>query len=191
MALDRAIRRFDRGETERGEQEIRYLRDTISGTVAELRSVLSDLCLEILTFHGLVDALEEYINNFSKMTGISVEMRSSLEQRLPNHIELLIYRLAQEALANIRKHAEATKVSVELALEGERLFMTISDDGRGFDVDNAMLARQSGKHLGLQSMRQRIRDAQGSLSIESVPGAGTTLKFWCPIPAARKTGTTV
>ncbi|HEX9987445.1 MAG TPA: PAS domain S-box protein [Chloroflexia bacterium] len=183
MALDRAIRRMERGEHDRAEQEIRALRETISGTVSELRAVLADLSLEILTYYGLVFALEEYVEHFSQVTNISVEMENGLKARLPNHLELLLYRLAQEALANVRKHSGASRVAISLKAEGGRIHLTISDDGRGFDVDAALSKRAAGKQLGLQSMRQRIRDAQGSLTIESAPGSNsTTLRFWCPIP---------
>jgi PAS domain S-box-containing protein len=183
MALDRAIRRMERGEHDRAEQEIRSLRETLSGTVSELRAVLADMSLEILTYYGLVFALEEYVKHFSQVTNIDVEMENALKARLPNHMELLLYRLAQEALANIRKHSGASRVAISLMTEGGRIHMTISDDGRGFDVDAALSKRAPGKQLGLQSMRQRIRDAQGSLTIESAPGSnGTTLRFWCPIP---------
>ncbi|HYP38779.1 MAG TPA: PAS domain S-box protein [Chloroflexia bacterium] len=183
MALDRAIRRMERGEHDRAEQEIRSLRETLSSTVSELRAVLADLSLEILTYYGLIFALEEYIEHFSQVTNIDIEMENELNMRLPNNLEMLLYRLAQEALANIRKHSGASKVAISLKVEGGRVHMTISDDGKGFDVDAALSKRAAGKQLGLQSMRQRIRDAQGSLTIESAPGGNsTTLRFWCPIP---------
>jgi signal transduction histidine kinase len=182
MALDRAIRRRQRGEEELADLELRNLRDTLAGTVAELRSVLADLSLEILGTYGLGSALRSHIDRFSNITGVNVTLKNTIERRLAPEVELLIYRLAQEALANIRKHAHAERVQVVLEIRGEKLHLKISDDGRGFNVREALSQRQDGERIGLRSMRQRVRAIRGDLTITSAPGEGTTLEFRCPIP---------
>jgi len=109
-------------------------------------------------------------------------MEVDLGQRLPGRIELLYYRLAQEALSNVRKHAEAKNVRLSLKVEDNRLFMTVVDDGKGFDVDTVLQRNEAGHHLGLRSMMQRIRDAQGALTISPAEPNGTILRFQCPLP---------
>ncbi|MEO8285571.1 MAG: PAS domain S-box protein [Chloroflexota bacterium] len=183
IALDRAMRRLERGEPELAYAEMRYLRTSMAGTVSEMRSVLADLSLDALTSRGLIPALEDNMERFTEVTGISVEMDSHLDFRLPGEIELLLYRLAQEALANIRKHSEATKVLVRIETEGNDFLMTIADDGRGFNPDIVPTRRRDGEQLGLASMRERVVAMRGTLEITSAPGAGTKLRFRCPIPA--------
>jgi PAS domain S-box-containing protein len=184
MALDRAIRRRDRGEHEIADRELRNLRTTLSETVAEVRAVLADLSLEILGSYGLESAMRSHIDRFEDVTGVTVTIQNSLMHRLPADIELLMYRLSQEALANIRKHAQAKNVRICLEVIADILTMTITDDGRGFDVD-AVLQQQhkDGEKIGLRSMSQRIRAVQGDLFIFSAPGEGASLEFRCPIPA--------
>jgi PAS domain S-box-containing protein len=182
MALDRAMRRRQRGEEELADQELRSLRDTLAGTVAELRSVLADLSLEILGTYGLGSALRSHVDRFSNVTGVNVTLKNTMERRLAPEVELLIYRLAQEALANIRKHAHAEHANIALEIREEKLHLKISDDGKGFNVREALSQRQDGERIGLRSMRQRVRAIRGDLTITSAPGKGTTLEFWCPIP---------
>lgn len=181
LSLDRALRRLERGEQELAEQELRFLRAGLTGTVGEVRAILADLSLEILSSYGLVFALKTHVERFSELTGVKVKMRNSVRHRLPAEIELLIYRLAQEALANIRKHADAGKATVTLNIKGQVLYLTISDDGRGFDLDAALQQREDGQKLGLRSMRQRVQAAGGNLETTSHPGKGTTLRFSCPV----------
>jgi two-component system sensor histidine kinase DegS len=186
MELDRAVRRQDRGEPEKARSELVSLRSTLANTVSEVRAVLADLSLEILTAYGLSSALRNHIEHFSEVTGIKGKLRNSVKRRLPPPVELLMYRLAQEALSNVRKHAQAQHVDVSLKIIGEKLCMIVADDGRGFNVDAAMRERFAGEKVGLKSMQQRIRDAQGDLVIDSAPGQGTTLSFWCPLPHREK-----
>ena len=182
--LDRSLRRQDRGEAELARRELSSLRGTLTNMVAELRTVLSDLSLEILSNYGLEAAIRAYAERFPDIEGINLTLRNSLQVRLPYSIELLLYRLAQETLANVRKHSQATEVMITLEDRENRLYMAISDNGRGFDVSEALAHSQlqAGYRLGLRSMRQRIEEAQGGLTIESHPGEGTTLEFWCPLP---------
>ena len=181
MALDRATLRWERGETELAERELRYLRSVRGDIVNEVRAVLADLSLEILTSYGLEFALRSHINRFSEACGIKVSFRSAVPRRLSPEIELLFYRLAQEALANTRKHAQATRVSVWLALKGDKLHLRVSDNGVGFDPDEVLRPGRDGERLGLRSMRHRINAMHGEMIISSRLGRGTVLEFWCPI----------
>ncbi len=182
MALDTARKKLARGETELVEHDLLLLGTSLSEAIEEIRAVLGNLSLYILTNDGLIPALHAHIERFSGVTGIAVEMEDGLEQRLSARIELLFYRLAQEALSNVRKHAKAENIRLSLKVEDNLLFMTVIDDGKGFDVDAVLQRNESGHHLGLRSMMQRISDAQGTLTIGPAETKGTILRFQCPLP---------
>ncbi len=192
VALNRAIKRLERGETELIERELHHLRTSLAETIVEVRAVLADLSLDIVTDRGLIPALDAHIERFSSVTGIAVNLEDDIRRRLPNHIELLFYRLAQEALSNVRKHAEAKEVRLSFKIEGNSVHMVVADDGKGFDVDAVLRQRHAGHKLGLLSMMQRIGDVQGALIIEpagpagsarSTETQGTILRFQCPLPS--------
>src|SRR5205814_1900837 len=132
-------------------------RQSLLSAVEELRSVLADLSQEKLSNYGLAVALESNVERFSDVTGIEAQFLNSLDRRLPGDIELLTYRLAQEALANIRKHSHARNVRISLELADATLHLTVSDNGRGFNVEELLSSCEDGKRLGLRSMRQRAQ----------------------------------
>jgi two-component system sensor histidine kinase UhpB len=185
LALDRSMRRLDRGEYDAGRQELATLRASLSNTVSEVRAVLADLSLELLTQYGLRIALRNHIERFSEVTGIQVDLNYVVRRKLGADVVLLMYRLAQEALANIRKHSRAERASVTLRVSHGVLHMTIKDNGRGFDPQAVLQMRYAGEKLGLRSMRERIELAGGLFDIKSAPGQGTTLDFSCPLPGPK------
>jgi PAS domain S-box-containing protein len=186
LAVDRAVRRRQRQEHEMVDHELDYLRSTLSDTVEEVRAILADLSLEVLGSYGIDAALRTHVERFSEATGLLVKLDTASHDKLPSDLELLLYRLAQEGLANVRKHAHAQHVSVDLLEQDGEMLLIISDDGRGFDVESTMSAHRDGEGLGLKSMRQRVQAAGGDLSIESAPavGKGTTLTFRSPVNGA-------
>lgn len=113
------------------------------------------------------------INVDSHISGLS-------GQRLPSEVEVAVYRIIQEALTNVAKHAEARNVSVVLGYRDSSLMAVIEDDGKGFDVDRIM-ASASEKKLGLFGMHERASLIGGKLTIESQPGAGTTIFLEVPL----------
>jgi PAS domain S-box-containing protein len=182
MALDRAMRRQERGEDEKARQELSFLRSNLATTVGEVRQVLADLSNDVLTNYGLAVALEGQVERFSDVTGIEVELNHALGTFVPPDMELLMYRLAQEAMANIRKHSHAQSARILLRTVDNILHLTISDDGRGFNVAEVLANYEDGKRLGLRSMRERVQAVGGDLHIVSEPNKGTTLEFWCSLP---------
>jgi PAS domain S-box-containing protein len=184
LALDRATRRRDRGEHDQADKELRFLRTILSDTVAEVRAVLADLSLDVLRNYGLESALRAHLERFADVTGLTVEINIAIAHVVPPDTELLTYRLAQEALANIRKHSGASHVSVSLETKMDNLYLIINDDGRGFDTESMDLERQDGMKLGLRSMGQRVQAVGGELVIWSAQGSGTTINARCPLPAA-------
>jgi signal transduction histidine kinase len=152
----------------------------------QMHRVVQELRPAVLDDMGLGAALSSYVDDWSGRSSIrssfqSIEFDS---ERLPSHIETTIYRVVQEALTNIVKHAHASEVSVVLQRDGDEIVTTVEDDGCGFDVSTISLASSSSDNsrLGLVGMKERVALAGGILTVESNPG-GTTILV--RIPSAR------
>jgi PAS domain S-box-containing protein len=132
---------------------------------------------------GLHAALGNYVDKWSKRYQVPFDLHSvSLaEQRLTSEIETAIYRIAQEALNNIVKHARANHVSLILERRGKHVFVIIEDDGCGFDVEGLTAAVAGQRRMGLLGMQERAALVGGTFNIESTPGAGTTIFVRIPL----------
>ncbi|MCA1567610.1 MAG: PAS domain S-box protein [Acidobacteria bacterium] len=132
---------------------------------------------------GLHAAIRNYAGKWSKRYQVPVDFHSvSLaDQRLTSEIETAIYRIAQEALNNIIKHARATNVSLILERRGHDVIVIIEDDGRGFDVEGLLATPDAPRRMGLLGMKERTALVGGTLNIESAPGAGTTIFVRIPL----------
>jgi signal transduction histidine kinase len=132
---------------------------------------------------GLVAALEHYAAECAQSHAIAVDVQAKgLESgRLPAPVETALYRIVQEALTNAAKHAKAQTVSVVVQRHGPRVQAIVTDDGWGFDVEAALRAPSTWAHLGLHGMRERAALLNGSVTIESTPGEGTTVYVWVPL----------
>ncbi|HEU4328935.1 MAG TPA: PAS domain-containing protein [Roseiflexaceae bacterium] len=154
---------------------------------AQIDSELDRLTVELrppaLDDLGLEDALHEYTREWSGASGVPVDVLAhGLDgERLPPAVETTVYRIVQEALTNVLKHAQASQVSVILERRDGWLRVIVEDNGRGFDPD--MLAGQGrgGRQLGLIGMSERAALAGGELSIESAPGSGTAIFVHIPL----------
>lgn len=153
------------------------VRELVVATLQDVRRLAVQLRPKALDDFGLVPALERLVQTFSETTAISVELEAQLgEARLPPDVETTLYRIVQEALTNVVKHAEAQNVSVLIVRRQGSVTAVIEDDGRGFDPANT---REDG--LGLLGMRERAELHDGQLSIEAASGAGTTLVVEIPL----------
>ncbi len=132
---------------------------------------------------GLVAALDAYAESYGSRIPLEVHFSAeSLDDesyRLPPQVELVLYRVVQEALTNVAKHADASTVEVQLARNGDEVLATIDDNGVGFDVVEVMRSRERG--LGLFGMQERLALVHGQLSIESNPGTGTHILARVPL----------
>ena len=115
-------------------------------------------------------------------------MSSRIGTRLDATLELVVFRLVQEALANIRKHAQAQHAWIWLERQGDKLRLEVRDDGCGFAVQDRMRTALATGHIGLASMAERAETAGGTLTIESTPTQGTVLRFVLPFRAADDSG---
>ncbi len=150
-------------------------RESVRTAVASLRQMIFTLHPLVLEQEGLARALDDQLEMMRQETGIDVGFDDALTQRPPKATGVIAFRIAQEALMNIRKHAQARQVDVRLAETAEGLVVRIADDGRGFGLN----VNEPG-HLGLISMRERAEMAGGWFRIESKPGQGTTVEFLLP-----------
>jgi len=153
------------------------LRELVVATLQDVRRLAVQLRPKALDDFGLVPALGHLAQTFSETSGIAVDLEAQLgEERLPSEVETTLYRIVQEALTNVVKHAEAQKVSILLVRRKGSATAVIEDDGRGFDPSAA-----SADSLGLQGIRERAELHDGRLTVESAPGSGTTLVVEVPL----------
>ncbi|MFL5768230.1 MAG: PAS domain-containing protein [Actinomycetota bacterium] len=154
------------------------IKDTVQLAIDRLRHLLFELRPPVLDREGLAPALEIYLERMASETGIGVEIVDNGAPEPPPELRAIAFRIAQEALSNVRKHANATRVVVTLSGSESGLNVRITDDGAGFDRSHAEGAEPG--HLGLSTMRERAELAGGSFVIESAPGSGTTVEFRLP-----------
>ena len=156
----------------------RALRELVVATLQDVRRLAVELRPKALDDFGLVAALERLGNSFSEATGIGVQLEASLgDERLPAEVETTLYRIVQEALTNIVKHARARNVSILLVRRGGSVTAVVEDDGEGFEPGAV-----GAEGLGLLGMRERVSLIDGRLTVESTPGAGATLAVEVPLP---------
>jgi signal transduction histidine kinase len=155
--------------------EITEAHKTVASTIKSMRRMLFDLSPPILDEEGIGAALEYFLENSPISYRWSVE--DELREQPSTQTRLILYRAAQEALTNARKHADAANVRVRLQQRDDGVLMEIEDDGVGFEPQKAVAAPG---HLGLAAIRERAEMAGGSCVVRSLPGAGTSLQMWLP-----------
>ena len=153
------------------------LRELVVSTLQDVRRLAVELRPSALDDFGLVAALERLTASFTEQTGISVDFQTALaDERLPGEVETALYRIVQESLTNVVKHARARRVSILLARKGGTVKAVVEDDGQGFDE-----ATQTGDGYGLVGMRERLALLGGRLEVESGRDAGTTIAAEVPV----------
>jgi len=157
--------------------EVRAVEKKLIHVGAEIRQLSHELHPAVLHEKGIPEALSAYCEEFSTTRGIpiSYEGDESVKELSPG-AALCIYRIAQEALGNVTKHAQAKQVKVRLTRFEDRVCLVVSDDGVGFNPDGS---EKSGG-LGLINMRERVRQLNGTFEFQSEPGHGTTVKAEVP-----------
>ena len=144
-----------------------------------LRHLMSALRPPVLDNRGFNEALDEHAMRFEQETGIAVDVGLGLEVRLPPEVETILYRITQESLNNVAKHAKAGHVAVTVDQQDGTVRLRVRDDGVGFDASNtAQLLREG--HFGLAGMRERASLVDGSFEVGSIPGHGTTIEVRLP-----------
>jgi len=159
--------------------------ERLNGTLGEVRRISQALRPAMLDDLGVAAAIDQLAREFGSHAGLPVEMNVEGEApALDDNIKTMLFRIAQEALTNIERHANASRVSILLVFKAEGIHLSIADDGRGFDVTDVHHDPRHG--IGLRNMRERLDAVGGALGIQSWPGL-TTISAWVPLtPAAAK-----
>jgi len=179
--LQAAARQVGSGNPAEARRKLDKARQLMDHTVSEMRRIVFDLHPTSLDSRGLVPSLEKYTASWQETAGISCVF--SVEGKPidpPSETKVGVYRIVQEALTNIRKHAGATSVSLLARFDPGHLTLSIEDNGAGFSLEEV---RAASGHLGLMSMSERARTMGGQLDIQSRPGQGTRLVLDLPLTA--------
>ncbi len=175
LRLGALERRIDDADLRRS---VGQLRETVGSAIARLRGLLFELRPRALDLEGLAATLRIYLDQLREQGGFDASLENRLTQEPEPEVRTVLYRIAQEALINARKHAQARKVEVLLEPREGGFFVRVGDDGRGVSAEE--LSVPSPGHLGLSAMRERAEMMGGWWRIKGAPGSGTTVEFWLP-----------
>jgi len=163
--------------------ELEELKDSVRSTLQEIRHIIYELRPGLLDDHELIPALESLIVDFRKQLGIDIKLVAGTERKdTSSVVQIAVFRLVQEALNNIKKHAEATHVQIRVAFGPKYVDVMIKDDGNGFDTEQVFeRIKEAGASYGLRGMKERIEQFYGEFTCISRIGVGTELTFKIPI----------
>ena len=167
-------------------QMLKRIRSTVQladSIIQSIRRISTELRPPVLDL-GLAAAVEWQVQEFQARSGVSCKVRLLIREVVPSNASTAMFRIFQETLTNVARHAKATRVEVVLQKERSRLVLLIHDDGQGFDGADPSLSNS----LGLLGMRERAAILGGHVDISSAPGKGTTVTAWIPLPSPEKSG---
>lgn len=169
-------------------QDFQSLAQRLAAISDDVRRIAYLFHPSILDDLGLSEALAQLANAFSENTGIkTIVVQEDFGESLPQDISSCLYRIVQESLANVRKHAKASRVELELTCDDQDITLCIRDSGVGFDLERARIDHRG---LGLVSMRERVQSVHGRFEIQAEPGQGTRILVQIPLPGAHHEQTT-
>ena len=179
LELKAARERINTGDLDRADSSLQQVRDVLGRIEREIRQIIYDLRPPILDELGIVPSLRRYADYFQQYSHIPCDVRvEDNSYRLPPDVEIGIYRIMQEALQNVSAHASARRAEVRVSFLSDAVELSITDDGRGFDLQSA--PRDETGHFGLLGMRERAQALGGQLTIESTIGHGTQVRLFLP-----------
>ena len=173
VAAARALIEDDKGAAE---EHLAQADELVRQAQKELNVLIGEMRPAALEGKGLAGALRDYVRGWSQRAEIPAEVHVRGEREVPLQTEQALFRIAQEALANVARHSGAKRAEVDLTYTADILTLRVADDGRGFDP-----AGDVGDGFGLQSMRERAERLGGRVNVESAPGEGTTVTCVCPL----------
>lgn len=178
------LRLLEQAQTpELAQQRVAELRQLTARALDDVRRIALEMRPSVLDDLGLADALHAHIDGLNAAGGTRVSLSADgLDGRLDPDVELALYRVAQEALTNVRRHARASRAWVRIRREGRDVVLEVEDDGAGFDPRRVPAA---GGGLGLAGMRERMGLIGGTVDIRSAPGRGTTVVARASLPERR------
>jgi len=163
-------------------QRISEMSRTLQESIKAVRDLSYDLRPPVLDEMGLVQTLFQYCHDFSENDGINVDFHSAgmKDLKLDFDTEINLYRLIQEGLTNIKKHANADHVTIRLVAAFPNIILRIEDNGRGFDVQKRLATITKEKRMGIRSMEERVKLLQGEMELQSRPRQGTKISIKLP-----------
>ncbi len=173
------------GSDEEAGSRIREVISLVGEAEHEAKQISYDLRPAILDDFGLKAAIQAHAVNFERRTRVAVELHlPASDIRFESIIETTVYRIVQELLSNVAKHANATRATIQLLARHRVLALTVSDNGRGFDVHQTLAQSSNGLHNGLRNMRERTESLKGMFHVESSPGRGAEFAIEIPCTLA-------
>jgi signal transduction histidine kinase len=183
ISLDRLGGAIKTGDTEHAQTLHAAARGLLEQATDRTRRLVFELRPPLLSQQGLRVALEQLVSEIASEAGFGYSVVVP-DRRYPHVVEELVYRTVQEALANVRTHAEATTVTVEIDERETRLYGLVADDGCGFVPEERLDRTRNPLHFGVDAMVERVRFASGKLDVQSAPGQGTRVSFQLPLAIA-------
>jgi signal transduction histidine kinase len=175
----------ERGNLEKVKELMNSFRSEIMSEVGGLRQMMMELRPPVLEERGLGPALEGILRDGLESHGIEWKLDVEAERPLPQHVEIVLYRLVDEAIRNTVKYAQADEVEVRIAERNGQVRARFQDNGRGFDM-SVLPQRLEEGHYGLPSMRERVELGGGRFSLRSEPGKGTVIDVLLPVGEAEE-----
>jgi signal transduction histidine kinase len=160
--------------------EIEEVQQRAKDCLRELREIMANLRPTSLDILGLRETITRYAEQFEEEYAISTTVDLKGLESIPASVELTIFRILQEELTNVRKHSNAESVNIRTETSQGDLILTVEDDGIGFDPHMLAAEQESGEHLGIMAMRERVELLGGELAINSLPGMGTRITVRIP-----------
>jgi signal transduction histidine kinase len=180
MQVDRATARLDRGDADGVAELLATVRSGLTTEMSSLRRLMSELRPPAIDERGIGAALRDCAAQVLADSGVAFAVSAAVAPTaVAPESEAVVYRVAREALANVRKHADATAVAIVVETCGDHLRLVVSDDGRGFDARRPADGLP-GDHLGIPVMRERAESVGGRLEITASPGGGTRVDATIP-----------
>jgi PAS domain S-box-containing protein len=187
LSLEAALLMIKAGDVERGLEVLTTLRGEIASEAEGLRRLMASLRPPVLEERGLLPALRETLTRFGVEHELATDFVGSVREPMAEDLETLAYRIVQEALANVAKHAHAAHVTVRVETDAQQLRVEVDDDGEGFDTAMSREFLHAGR-VGLASMREHVELASGTFAVRSMPGRGTTVMATIPLDATLALG---
>lgn len=169
------------GEVKKAQEGLQQIRKVSEILYTDVREEIFNLRESVDQQKGFFESLQDYLANYHTFYGLHVELvvESECVLEIPEQVSCQLMRIIQEALSNVRKHAQASKVLISCSKREDQMLVEVADDGQGFLVEEMMDQAQG--NYGLQIMRERVEGIGGALSLSSRPGSGTRVKIRCPL----------
>ncbi|GEA15870.1 histidine kinase [Moorella sp. E308F] len=180
MRAEYCLKLLDR-DPEKVREELLALQNIVMLSLQDVRMIIFDLRPMVLDDLGLAPALKRYFASYKEQYGLEIEfLFFGQERRLESTIEIALFRIIQEAVNNIKKHARVKSAVVKMEMQPDKITVSIRDTGKGFDL-NSVQGGKNGNGYGLVGMRERVQLLNGEMKINTAPGKGTCISITIPL----------